>query len=119
MSLAETQQIMQLCQEIIQLLNTAEIKTGKLIKDLPQTEKVLNNFRQLERVALRYLAIARRMGLPEDAEQAIRIFSQLIVVIRMTQMSLGMLAGGPLGIAMGAAGLIMAGLSASSMLEGY
>jgi hypothetical protein len=43
----------------------------------------------------------------------------MLVLIRMMQMSMMSMAGGPLGIAMGAAGMLMAGLSAGSMLEGY
>jgi hypothetical protein len=111
-SLAETQQIMQLCQEIIQLLNNAEVKTTKLIADLPTTKETLVTVRELERVAIRYLAIVRRMGLPDDAANAIMVLSKLIVVIRMLHMSYNMLAAStPFGLLMGLAGFAMTGFA--------
>jgi hypothetical protein len=112
MSLAETQELMRTMQQLMSLLNGVEAKTTKINSDLPQTKSSLATFNQLERVAIRYLAIARRMGLPDEATQAVQVLSELVVMIRMTQMSMNMLMlGTPFGWAMGAAGLIMVGLS--------
>jgi hypothetical protein len=119
MSLAETQELMRTMQELMSLLNGVEAKTTQLNSEAPTTEKTLTNFRQLERVSLRYLAIARQMGLPGEAEKTIQILSQLLVMIRMVQMSMTMMASGtPFGLLMGVAGMIMSVASASS-LEGY
>ena len=127
MSLAETQELMRTMQELMTLLGSVEAKTTKLNEAAPQTEKTLQTFKQLERVSLRYLAISRRMGLPDDAEKVIQVVTKLIIIIEMARMSLRLLAGGvattpggiAIAIASGAAGLIMAGLSAGSALEGY
>jgi len=119
MSLAETQQIMQVCQEIIKLLDGIEFKTEKLVTEAPRTERIFENFRQLERVAVRYLAIARQLGLPEDAEKTVQLLARIIVMMRMVQASMTMMTGGPIGVAMGVASMLLAGLSAGSMLEGY
>jgi len=119
MSLAETQELMATMKELMALLQGVEAKTKNIIEDLPQTEHALRNFKQLERVALRYLVIARQLGLPDDIEQAIQLIAKLLIIIRMVQMSLVSFTGGPLGIASGAASVMLAGLAASSMLEGY
>jgi hypothetical protein len=112
MSLAETQELMRTMQQLMSLLNGVEAKTTQINSDLPRTKSSLATFNQLERVAIRYLAIARRMGLPDEATQVIQVLSELIVMIRMAQMSMNMLMiGTPFGWAMGAAGLIMVGLS--------
>jgi hypothetical protein len=112
LSLGETQELMRTMQELMSLLNGVEAKTTKINSDLPQTKSSLATFSQLERVAIRYLAITRRMGLPDAVTQATQILSELLVLIRMTQMSYNMLMlSTPFGWAMGAAGLIMVGLS--------
>jgi hypothetical protein len=87
---------------------------------LESSSEQLMTFRQLERVALRYLTIAKRMGLPDDVNRAIEFLFRLIVIIRMVQISMNMLMlGTPYGWLMGAAGLVMTGLSMGSVLEGY
>jgi hypothetical protein len=110
---------MQVLQEIMALLNNVEFKTTKLNTELPQTKETMATFRELERVAVRYLAIARRMGLPENATHAIQILSQMVVVIAMVQMSSNMLMRStPYGWVMGMAGLILSGLSAYDTITG-
>lgn len=110
--------------QIDQLLSDIELKINKITgTGTGQAGGIgggaLSSLKSLERVALRYLAVVRQIGLPEDAEQLIQVVTRIIVVIRMAQISLASLAGGPFGIAMGAAGLLLTGLSAGSMLEGY
>ena len=117
MSYAETQQIMADLKEIMALIDGVTIKTEKINTNLPQTRAALSTFRDIERIALRYLVLARRMGLPEEVEKATQTLTELIVMIRMVQMSYNMLmAGTPFGLLMGAAGLAITALSASDFI---
>jgi len=117
MSYAETQQIMADLKEIMALIDGVTIKTEILNTNLPRTKETLSTFKDIERVALRYLALSRRMGLPEDIEKATQTLTELIVMIRMAQMSYTMLtAGTPIGLLLGAAGIAMTALSASDFV---
>jgi hypothetical protein len=120
MSLSETQEIMQFLQEIMALLNNVEFKTKKLNSEMPQTSRGLATFRELERVALRYVALARRIGVPTEVEKAMDAFSKLIILITMAHMSMNMLMRGtPAGWLLGFAGVAMTALSMGNPLEGY
>jgi hypothetical protein len=114
MSLSETREIMSVLQEIMALLNNVEFKTKVINEDLPKTQKAFSVFRQLEQVILRYLVLARKMGLPNDINQAISSVAKLIVVVRMLQMTISMAAKGPLGL-IGAIGSV--GITAISVGE--
>jgi hypothetical protein len=120
-SLAETQQIYNLLLEIDALLKNVEIKTKQLNNDLPRTQSTLDSFKQLERVTIRCLALTRRMGLPDDVNNAITTLMRLISIIRMVQISINMMqmATGPFGFIMGAAGLMTAAYSATDVFAGY
>jgi hypothetical protein len=112
MSLAQTQELMAQLKELTTLLSGVEAKTTKINSDMPQTKNALATFSQLERVALRYLTIARQLGLSDKINSAMQQLSQLVIMLRMAQMSFNMLMlGTPFGWAMGAAGLIVTGLS--------
>jgi hypothetical protein len=112
MSLAQTQELMRTMQELMTLLNGVEARTAKITSDMPQTKQSLATFSQLERVAVRYLALAKRMGLPDNVTQAVDVLSRLVVMARMAQMSFDMLMmGTPFGWAMGLAGLAMTTVS--------
>jgi len=105
--------IQQLRREIQALRREIEQLEPKLEKGTRQLE----TWRQLERVALRYYALARRMGLPDDADQALRVLTRILITMRMLEITGTMLfSGTPFGFAMGVAGLILA---QASMLEGY
>jgi len=105
--------IAQLRREIQALRREIEQLEPKLEKGTRQLE----TWRQLERVALRYYTLARRMGLPEDADKALRILTRILMTMRMIEITGTMLfAGTPYGWLMGAAGLVMV---TASMLEGY
>lgn len=120
MSFAETRQIMADIQEIMQLLNNAEIKTVKITQELPKTKDALATLSQLERVALRYLAIVNKLGLSEGVQGQIQQLSQLLVMIRMVQMSYRMLMlSTPYGWLMAAAGFTLTGLALYDMTAGY
>lgn len=111
---------MQVLQEIMKLLNGVEIKTEKIQKDMPQTTRGLQTFRELERVALRYVALAQRIGVPTEVEKAMDVFSKLIILITMAHMSMNMLMRGtPAGWLMGIAGVAMTAMSMGNPLEGY
>ena len=117
MSLSETQEIMQVLQEIMALLDNVEFKTAKLNDDLPQTKDALITFSQLERVALRFLTISRRMGLSDNVMQATQRLSQLIIMIRMAQMSYRMLSmTTPYGVIMGIAGGVLTTFAVSDIM---
>jgi hypothetical protein len=117
LSLAETREIMQMLQEILAALNKVEVKTGKLTSDLPKIKEDISTFREAERLALRYLALARRMHLPEHAQQAAQIAASIIVIIRMLQMSMGLIGGGGLGVLIGFAGIAGAMLSVNDLMQ--
>lgn len=120
MSFGETRQIMADLQEIMALLNQTSVKTERIITNLPKTKEALMTFQQFERVALRYLALSRRMGLPDDVAQTTEVLTRLIITVRMLQMSMNMLMlGTPFGWLMGAAGLAMTGLSLYDSMVGY
>lgn len=119
MSFAETRQIMADLQEIMALLNTVTIKTERLNTDLPRTKETLVTFRELERLALRYLILARRLGLPEDVTNALTKVSQLIMAVRMLQTAIGMLElSNPYTFALGLANLSLGGLAAYDSIVG-
>jgi hypothetical protein len=116
MSLAETQELMATMKELTALLSGVEAKTDDLIAKTPKIEETATTFRQAERIALRYLAIARRIGLPDQIGQATQVIAELLVMIRMLQMSLTMLElSTPYGWAMGLAGIGSVVLSLPSL----
>jgi hypothetical protein len=108
MSLAETQQIFDLLVKIDAILNGIEVKTEQLEKSSPKIKGEIDSFNQLERIALRYLAVARQMGLPDNVQTAINILTRLIVIIRMAQITLMNLAtGGTYGTLIAISGFLM------------
>jgi hypothetical protein len=120
MSYAETQQIMADLKEIMALIDGVTIKTEKINSELPRTQESLASMRQLERLALRYLTITKKMGMPDDIQGQIQIISQLIVTVRMLQISYAALTSStPLGILMGIGGFILSGLTLYDSMEGY
>ena len=120
MSLIETRELMETMKELISLLGTVEAKTDKINNDLPKTKNTLGTFRELERVVLRYLVLARKIGVSDDVNKAIDIVSRLILLLTMAQMSMNMLMRGtPAGVLMGIAGVGMTALSMGNPLEGY
>jgi hypothetical protein len=118
-SFGETRQIMADLQEIMEMLKQTSTTSEKVIRDLPKTNEALMTFRQLERIMLRYLAIANRMGLSEDAQKQIQILSKIIVTVRMLEMSMRMLsAGTPYGMLMSIAGFAMTGFAMYDAMTG-
>jgi len=75
--------------------------------------EAVEGFRELEEVVLRYLVIARRIGLPDNAEAAIQKIMQFIVAVRTLDITLKMFQAelGPIGWATLAASATITGLS--------
>lgn len=117
MSLAETQQIMQVLQEIIAILDKVDIKATKVTNDLPKIKRTLTTFRELERLALRYLALTRKMGLPDDVEKQIEVLAKIVVLARMAQISLGLMSGNPLQVMIGFGGVLTMGMTVKDMMQ--
>lgn len=118
MSLAETQEIMQVVQEIMRLLDGVELKSNKVIEQAPKLEKASSTLKDAERLALRWLALGRKMGLPEQVEQATQIITTLVVMLKMLDISLTMVGGGGLRGLIGLAGVLSVTLTAYDMI-GY
>lgn len=118
MSLAETQEIMQVVQEIMRLLDGVEIKSNKVVEQTPKLEKASSTLKDVERLALRWLALGRKMGLPEQVEQATQIITTLVVMLKMLDISLTMVGGGGLRGLIGLAGVLTVTLTAYDMI-GY
>ena len=73
---------------------------------------LMSNFSKLEQIALRYLAIARRMGLPDDVQQAVDTMARLIVLFHQAKLAMDMLMlSNPYTFALGVAGMAMVGFS--------
>lgn len=118
MSLSQTQEIMMVCREIIDLLNNAELKTTQLVKELPATKELLLSVRSFERVAVRSLALTRQMGLPDNVLQQINLFSQLVVLMRMVHINYKLIGAGPIGIILGMLGFALTGASVYNSIRG-
>jgi len=109
-SLSDIQQIHGMLQEISRLLDEVDTKTDTVTR---KTGTSTDSLRKLETVALRYLAITRRMGLPEDAEAFIQLITRMIVALRMLDITLKMVQAdmGPVGWATLIASGIYTGLA--------
>ena len=120
MSLAETQQLFNVLTEIDRLLSDIQVKQNQINRDLPRTKESLKTFTQLEQVALRYIALSRRLGLPDDVNRAIDVLARLVTTVRMAQLSIGLLlSSNPLTAAAGIASLGLTAFSMGDMLAGY
>jgi hypothetical protein len=112
--LSEIQQVYEILMRIDVILNGINVKSKEIQQQAPQLRENLQNLRTLERIAVRYLSIVRRMGLPDDVNAAITALSKMIVIARMAQMALTSLStGGLSGIAIGVAGMFMTGMAAT------
>lgn len=98
-SLSDIQQMHNMLQEMDRMLS--RINTGLNDAEL-NAQKAQAQFRQLESVALRYLVIAQRIGLPPDVNTAIQLISRMIIAVRQLEQTMilaqAALAGaGPIG----------------------
>ena len=123
MSLGETQEVFQILTEIDKLLAGIELKITKLQGTAGVgggVEGLKTNLRQLERLALRWLVLSRRMGLPEDVQASIDFIMRLIVTLNMLQMSANMvMLSNPVTAAIGVAGMMGGMFSLIDTFGGY
>ena len=103
--------------ELVELARELKTLLGELERaEVPRTQE---QFAKLEQVALRYLALANRLGLPDDLNAAINVAQRAAVNVAQLQRALELLAiaqaaAGPLGwLAFGAA----AGITALSFAD--
>ena len=119
-SLSGIQQVFTLLQEVDRLLDVINVKATVAEQQVTRLNTAMNTFHQLERVALRYLALARRMGLPEEVNAAINTMTRLITIIRMAQLATNLLlATNPLTAIVGIPALLLTTISFGDLLAGY
>jgi hypothetical protein len=70
-----------------ELVYSVRVDTSQAATDV---HSLMENFNKLEMIAVRYLAIARRMGLPDDVQAAVDVIARLIVLIRSAQMAMNL-----------------------------
>lgn len=118
--MSEIQESYQLLQEVDRLLAEIEAKISVIEGSAPKLESTLKTFTQLEQLALRWLVLARRMGLPEELDRGINLVARMISAIRMMQMASSLLMmTNPVTFAIGAAGLLGGALSLTDAFAGY
>jgi uncharacterized protein YaaW (UPF0174 family) len=80
-------------------------------------EQCVSEIRRLETLLYRSLALAKRLGLPENINQAISQIQRLTMVIRMLHTAIIALqaASGPIGWALAGVGIASAGLTIIDM----
>ena len=84
------------------------------------TKALMISFNKLEAIALRYLAIARNMGLPDDVDAAISTIARLIIIIKQVQLALNLLMlSTPYGWVMGVASILLIGSSAVDTMGSF
>jgi len=85
------------------------------------TSEAVEGFRELEQVALRYLVLARRLGLPDDVNVAMSVAARAVVTMRQLEQTIRMLdlamAGSPMGWAMFAATTAFTAISFVDTIE--
>jgi hypothetical protein len=115
-SLGDIQQIYTMLQEVDRLLSKIDAHADSTTE---KTKTLQHSFNQLEQVALRYLLIARRLGLPDDAQRALDLLARTIIMLRQAQIAVNLLvtASGPLGWAMALASVGMVAVSGADYLS--
>lgn len=119
-TISAIQETFQILTEIDKLLADIELKINVIEQKAPMMTNYLTTFKQVERLALRWLTLSRQLGLPDNIQGGIDKFMQLIVTVRMAQMSINMMmATNPATALIGIAGLIGTAATTTSFLEGY
>ena len=119
---AEAQEMFVLLQNMDQILANIQEKIMALNEDSGPTSVRETTVRlyQVERLAIRWLALGRRMGLPEDIGKAIDLIARLTVVIRMLHISYNLLMStNPVFMAIGFAAAIGSLFTMIDAGEGY
>ena len=97
--MSNIQQTYALLQQMYELMQKIEIQ-GKQTER--QTTRNIDSFKQLESVAMRYMLIARRLGLPEGADAFLQKISMMIMAMHQLRIVLAitkaeLIAAGPIG----------------------
>jgi len=104
-SLGDIQQMYSMLQEMDRMLS--RINTGLNDAEI-NAKKTQEQFDRLESIALRYMVIVGRLGLPEDANMLLQKVAMMIIALKQLEMTIiatqAVLAGsGPVGwLALGA-----------------
>lgn len=120
--MSQIQEAYQTLAEIDRLLADIELKITKITNTDTQQkmERTVSTFREAERLAIRWLALGRQLGLPEQVDAAITKIAQLVTTIRMLQISLSlMMATNPLTAAVGVAGLLGSVVTVTDVFARY
>ncbi len=100
--------------------NIAEAK-ARVLALKEEIEKTKVSISELEHLLFRYIALARRCGLPDDAVQAIALIQRLISIVKMLRVSLAILtATTPIGwinLLTGLGGLLMVTAVTADMVQ--
>jgi len=82
------------------------------------TTQALEGIQEINNLFTTYLALARRMGLPDDVMMALSIFQQLRVAAETAYRSIMILytASGPIGWIIGIGGIALSGFMAADQL---
>ena len=117
-SIGDIQQIHSMLQEISRLLDEVDTKTDAVTK---KADGSTESFIKLEQVVLRLLVVLRSANIPEDAQKAIIVLSQIAVAARAAQIAVTslMAASGPVGVAFAAIGLLMGASSGIISADAY
>ena len=124
MSLGEVSEIYNMLVECINVINGISKAADLVVAKEPAVSNVLTTVKLVERVMIRYLALAQQMGLPKDVNFAISTFSRLVVSARMAQMSINaLMLSNPFTALFGVAGIALTTISVietgGSIIEGY
>jgi len=81
-------------------------------------EQAISEIRRLETLLFRSIALARRLGLPEDIDEQIRKIQRFIMIVRLAHTAVIALnaASGPIGWALAIVGGLSAAVSASDFI---
>jgi hypothetical protein len=120
--LSEIQQVYEILMRIDAILNGIGVKSKKLQADAPKLKQASIDLQDLERLALRYLVLARRLGLPPELDAALQKLSQVIISVKMAERALRSLNASmytnPVTAAIAVAGLALAAFSAYDLARG-
>jgi len=103
-------------QELRAELERVEEIINRIEPKIRDGERKLSVYREVVQVARTYLLLANRMGLPEDAEQLIRVGQRIVVIFNQMYRAGMLLFTSPVGAIIGIGSLA---LSQLYIMEGY
>lgn len=108
-------------QQIRAELEAIKATLRELTPTLERAKQQLDTFKALEQVALRYLLVLRRAGLPDKAGEIIATLSRIVVAARQAQITILALqtAAGPIGWLLAGAGVAYTALTTADILGGF